>query len=247
MFGRKNLTKYYIAQNKIYESLIDAMDLKNTDKIAFVGGGGKTTTIKRLAQDFNDRGSGCVVMTTTNMYYEPLVYGMEKIIQKLRFGETVFVGEKLEKNGILKIASPKKEVLNFLMSLDEYPVLIEADGSKGRPIKIQRSHEPVVPENIKKVVLVVGIDALYGEISDVFARPEDYKGRSNVLTVKEMAKIVVEKNGMFKDIDDKEVTILINKVDDENKLQNAFELMDEIKFFKKVEVVISNQKISSSI
>ncbi|HID53306.1 MAG TPA: putative selenium-dependent hydroxylase accessory protein YqeC [Anaerolineae bacterium] len=51
-------------------------------------------------------------------------------------------------------------------------VIVEADGSRMRPIKAPAEHEPVIPPETTLVVPVMGLDALDGPIGKVAHRPE---------------------------------------------------------------------------
>lgn len=51
-------------------------------------------------------------------------------------------------------------------------ILIEADGSRGRPFKAPSDHEPVIPSSVTLVVVVVGMDALGRPIVETAHRPE---------------------------------------------------------------------------
>ncbi|MCZ7671710.1 MAG: selenium cofactor biosynthesis protein YqeC [Chloroflexi bacterium] len=51
-------------------------------------------------------------------------------------------------------------------------VLVEADGSRMRPIKAPAEHEPVIPPDATVVAPVVGLDALERPLSEIAHRPE---------------------------------------------------------------------------
>ena len=48
--------------------------------------------------------------------------------------------------------------------------LIEADGSRGMPAKIPADYEPVIPENIDEIHIVIGMSALGKPASKVVHR-----------------------------------------------------------------------------
>ena len=48
--------------------------------------------------------------------------------------------------------------------------LIEADGSRGMPAKIPADYEPVIPENIDEIHIVIGMSALGKPASNVVHR-----------------------------------------------------------------------------
>ena len=51
-------------------------------------------------------------------------------------------------------------------------VLVEADGSRRRPLKAHALHEPVIPPCTRQVICVVGLSGLHRPVSEVVHRPE---------------------------------------------------------------------------
>jgi xanthine dehydrogenase accessory factor len=51
-------------------------------------------------------------------------------------------------------------------------VLVEADGSKGMPVKFPASHEPVVPENVDEIYIVTGLCVVGKILKEVCHRKE---------------------------------------------------------------------------
>ena len=56
-------------------------------------------------------------------------------------------------------------------------MLVEADGSRRLPLKAHAPHEPVIPANAQRVVLVVGADGFGKPIRAVCHRSELYAAR----------------------------------------------------------------------
>lgn len=71
-----------------------------------------------------------------------------------------------------KLSAPELR-FSELSALADY-VLVEADGSKGLPLKAHAAHEPVIPTCASRVVCVLGIDGVGGAVSRVCHRPELY-------------------------------------------------------------------------
>lgn len=64
-------------------------------------------------------------------------------------------------------------IAHLLTSLSLDVVLVEADGSRQRPIKAPAAHEPVLPDGVDLVVPVAGLDALGHPLDSRIAhRPE---------------------------------------------------------------------------
>lgn len=163
--------------------------------IAFVGSGGKTTLLKKLAEDFRNDGKKVFVTTTTHMFIEPdtcLSDDAEEIIGQL------------QNNGYVMAGVPKGEKIGAL-SFDTYNrvcahadvVLVEADGSKRLPLKFPNSTEPVIPENTDEIIVVCGLNAIGQKAKDVCHRLELVKNclkieDDTVITAEHVQKLVTE-------------------------------------------------------
>ena len=58
-------------------------------------------------------------------------------------------------------------------------VIVEADGSKRLPLKAHASHEPVIPENTRKTVCVVGASGFGKPVKQAVHRPELFCARTS--------------------------------------------------------------------
>ena len=58
-------------------------------------------------------------------------------------------------------------------------VLVEADGSRRRPLKAHALHEPVIPPCTRQVICVVGLSGLHRPVSEVVHRPELFCSLAN--------------------------------------------------------------------
>ena len=123
---------------------------------ALIGGGGKTTLLYTLAEEL--RKTGSVVLCTSTHIRVPEQYplvtgGAEAIAGALREHGAVCAGTRAEGGKLTAPPVPFAE----LARLADY-VLVEADGARGLPLKRHAAHEPVIPENAARVVLLVGAD-----------------------------------------------------------------------------------------
>ena len=140
---------------------------------ALIGGGGKTTLLYTLTESL--RRQGTVIVCTSTHIRRPEGYSVvtdgdaDRVSALLSAEGAVCVGTPAE-NG--KLCAPR---LSFdeLRGLADY-VLVEADGSRGLPLKAHASHEPVIPACAARTVLVVGIDGIGRSIREACHRPERY-------------------------------------------------------------------------
>ena len=137
---------------------------------ALIGGGGKTTLLYALAEELRPLGT-VVLCTSTHIRvperYPPVTGGAVAIAAALAADGVICAGTPAE-NG--KLTAPPVP-FDELASLADY-VLVEADGSRGLPLKAHAPHEPVIPANAGNVILVAGADGFGKPVSRVCHRPE---------------------------------------------------------------------------
>lgn len=144
-------------------SLLDALGLENLKRpvVSVVGAGGKTTTIKKAAEEYRQKGIPVIVTTTTHMMAEDrpcflLTSSLEEVKETLKREGMAWLGRPNEAG---KMRAPSPEFLHQIISLG-CPVLIEADGARRLPLKVPADHEPVILSETTHVVNVYGLDAL---------------------------------------------------------------------------------------
>ena len=150
------------------ERLCDVLEVRR-GVTAVIGGGGKTSLLYRLASELRERGM-VLVATTTRILppaHLPVRHDREGTLRALRANGIACAGTPAEGG---KLAEPS---FADWMTLADY-TLVEADGSKGLPLKAHAPHEPVIPENAKQVIAVVGLSGFGRQICDAAHRPERY-------------------------------------------------------------------------
>jgi len=164
-----------------------ALRIQSKDIVAFVGGGGKTSAMFRLADELVAEGQRVVTTTTTRIFASQIALAPYHIIhaqgQSIRQLTDSLAQQLALHPHILVVGEPDHEigkalgvappVVQAMAARPEVDIILnEADGSRMRPFKAPADHEPVVPECTTILAPVVGIDAL--------ARPltEDYVHRA---------------------------------------------------------------------
>jgi molybdenum cofactor cytidylyltransferase len=128
-------------------------------------------------------------------------------------------------------------------------VLVEADGSRMRPVKAPADHEPVVPPQTTLLVPVVGIDALDKPISAVAHRPElvarllaGPTGAASVdqkLTAEAIATLIAHPRGGLKGAPRTARLIpYINKVERDDQLAGAHQIARSLLHETRIEQVV---------
>ncbi len=142
--------------------------------ISVTGGGGKTTLLSSFGLHLRNRGYS-VLLTTTTRVQAPLYhdYGADAVIQD----EVAILSHEVVKNRMVfyaegrsmdvkKAFAPRDEVLEILAGRFDC-ILCEADGSRGLPMKIHSSRDPVIHERTTAVIAVMGYPALFNKACSV--------------------------------------------------------------------------------
>lgn len=154
------------------------------DVVAFVGAGGKSGAILRVAAELRGTGVPVLVAPTTKMFVTeaeaigPILTGeseenlREKVASTLASGGVAVAGSGFLSKGRLDGVEPR-----WFPSLapSDGVTLVEADGSRRRPIKGTADHEPALPDGATLVVAVGGVSALGALASeDLVHRPDRF-------------------------------------------------------------------------
>jgi molybdenum cofactor cytidylyltransferase len=161
-------------------SLAHSLDIQPGDVVAFVGAGGKTSLMLALAEELFDAGIKVAVTTTTKIGTHELPKNQpnELIVDADPKNLISNVRSAIAERKIPILASGIDESNDRLLGNNPATVdilaheekidvlLIEADGARRKPFKIPMPHEPVVPDSVNKLCIVVGLDALNLKINE---------------------------------------------------------------------------------
>jgi molybdenum cofactor cytidylyltransferase len=159
--------------------------------VSIVGGGGKSSLMFALANAWPGR---AITTTTTRIFaaqmeqspaviqtgnWQPATGNpAQSLISNLQspldqFGQCLIVGGVGEGEDREKALGVPPELPGQLLGAAGVDlVVVEADGSRMRPIKAPAAHEPVIPPETTLLVPVVGLDALQRPFSTIAHRPE---------------------------------------------------------------------------
>lgn len=232
----------------LYEGL--ELDLDKKYVISFVGGGGKTSSIYKLAEELTQIGKRVIVTTTTHMQMPKdkvilnnNIFNIKEILDE---GKFVTVGIKVKND---KIGSISVQGVNDLMEICDF-LLIEADGAKMLPLKAPASHEPVILNITNMVVGVCGIDALGKRIKETCHRSNIVseilrKSVEDIVEIEDIVSILSSKEGSLKDVNEETMSfrVIINKVDNEKLLKKATEIVRRLES-KNIKAIITSYDYS---
>lgn len=209
--------------------LKDALRIEPGQSVAFTGAGGKTAAIRRLAREL----SRALITTTTKLGRGQADLAQHHLIDPTR-DELARIPQLLEQGGNVLVTGPPSkadekwtapgratlEALRRFAAETGAPLLIEADGARGRSLKAPAEHEPVVPEFTNSVVSMAGLDVLGQPIdSPGVHRPEriaELLGLepSHPVGAREITRLLGSAAGGLKGVpSDAQVRILLNMAD----------------------------------
>ena len=181
--------------------------------LSFVGAGGKTTLIEYLASEAIRRGKRVAITTTTKIWVkEPYVLWQELRSAQAR-PDFVRVGKAVAEGKLTALRPEEIAQLGAFYDL----VLIEADGSKSRPLKYPAEYEPVIPSFSDRIILVAGLDALAGRIDEqvfrweLFAKVTGEAGDGRVTPA--LFLRFFENDALMRGVDREKCVIVLNKYD----------------------------------
>jgi probable selenium-dependent hydroxylase accessory protein YqeC len=181
--------------------------------LSFVGAGGKTTLIEYLAGNAIRQGKRVAITTTTKIWAkEPYVLWADLDKAEAR-PDFVRVGKAVVE-GKLTALQPE-EVAGLGSTYDL--VLIEADGSKGKPLKYAAEHEPVIPPFSDGVIVVAGLDAMSGRADEQIFRWELFERTTGLAGDARVTPSLFlrffESDALMKGVDRKKCVVVLNKYD----------------------------------
>ncbi len=223
-------------------------------RIAAVGAGGKTTILKRLAEEYLAAGEQSVITTTTHMKKEDTRHflvdpSIEEILKvQGREGYVIAGAEVVQASGKIRSLSQHMQASGKIRSLPQHvldavlnlscPVLIEADGARMLPVKIPAEHEPVLLSQVTCVLALYGLDAPGKKIRDVCFRAERmteflHKGMEDRLGAGDIAALALSSCGGRKCVTkDMQYRVVLNKADTEERRKTALEIWRKMEQMK---------------
>lgn len=190
--------------------LIEALGLERARLVALCGAGGKTSLMFALAREFASRGERVLVTTTTKLAAEE--------------GEGPWpAGISISHGGRIdgKLQGHPPAAIDALAASGQFDrVLVEADGSRRRPLKAPAPHEPVIPSTTDAVVVVAGMSGLGRPLSeDTVFRADIWAALSGIalgapLDAEAFARVALHEAGLAKGCPpSSRATLFLNQVD----------------------------------
>lgn len=193
-------------------TLAQALRVDSAPRIAFVGAGGKTTAMFQLARQLPEP---VIVAATSHLGVwqakhadRHITAGTRDPIELLEHdlqGVTLITGEA-EGDRTKPINDALLDRLHQFCIEHSTALLIEADGSRQKPLKAWAEHEPAVPSFADCVVQVVGLSCIGKPLTDEYVhRPEIFSQLTGlqpgqIITADAIARLLTHEEAGLKNI-----------------------------------------------
>jgi len=197
-------------------SLREGLMLGEGGVVSLVGAGGKTSLMFKLAHELAMAGES-VLTTTTTKIYEPLPEQSSNLIISGSVPSLLDKAQETLKDhchltaAFEKIPDQRKlrgftpEFVQAIWNSHLFRwILVEADGSAGRPLKAPAEHEPIIPACTSQLVGLVGLNGAGQPLNDQWVfrhkRFVQLSGLAHGSEVTEAAivAVLVHEKGTFK-------------------------------------------------
>jgi molybdenum cofactor cytidylyltransferase len=195
-------------------NLAQALRINKPQSVAFVGAGGKTSAMFHLAHQLS---TPVLVTATTHIGTWQAKFADRHL--RLHADAEIDQIEEKELNGVVLLTGSEtnrerfsglndrqiEQAYHFAHSV-QIPLLIEADGSRQRPIKAPDIHEPVIPKFVDLVVVVAGLSAIDKNLNEQWVhRPKQYARITGLsiedrITSDSIVRMLIHQNGGLKAI-----------------------------------------------
>lgn len=214
------------------------LSASEAEVISFVGGGGKTSSIFKLAHEFKTQNKKVLVAPTTKIFFprkedfdQIIITGNKSTgIFSAEPGSVTVLGQEVGPQN--KISGVEADFIEQIFAAGLFDcILVEADGAKQKSIKTPAIHEPVIPVCTTKTVGMIGLSCLGQTIENVAFRSELFakltKSKlSDLIDVPKIYKLIVDEEGLLKNAPgSSEKHLFLNQVEDEKTKEAAFELI----------------------
>ncbi|RPJ45126.1 MAG: putative selenium-dependent hydroxylase accessory protein YqeC [Chloroflexi bacterium] len=223
-------------------NLARALRVARTARVAFTGAGGKTTALFQLARAVEPP----VVVTSSthlgawqaDLADHHLIISRAEDVQRFAGqieGVTVITGPAGEDQRLQGLDGAALGAVHELAGQLGFPVLVEADGSRQKPLKAPADHEPVIPAWIDTVVVVAGLSALGKPLGpETVHRYERYAETGEARTgqpvsEESIARMLVHPLGGLKGIPAEARRVaLLNQADESSLVEAGFRIANRV-------------------
>jgi len=235
-----------------------ALRIERNMRVAFVGAGGKTSTLFQLVREL---GKPAIATATTHMArYQlaladtHLTLGTYELPEDLQTDEFIFItGERGGEGRLNGLSGTQMESLASFVGANEIPLLIEADGSRQKPLKAPAEYEPVIPDWIDTVVVCAGLEGLGKPLTDEWVhRPQIFSSLSGLnlgaaISIEAIERMLTHPQGGLKNIPPGACKVaLLTQVNTTDRLAQAEQSIPDLLKAYDIVVLASSQMMSAA-
>jgi len=236
-----------------------------TPVIALVGAGGKTTILFSLAASMAAEWSGTVIICGTTRFTlgtpTPPIWSFTDVINigtTSSLPSTIVVSNSIDP-GYKGRFSPldNRQIADLAQLSNVVAILVNADGSRMKPIKAPKSEEPVLPSLCTHIICMIGADALGLPITtEAVHRPDEIRcvldsiGRSGLtqLDSKAISEVLVHTYGALAVRTHCKFSIVVHKADYQDAAELIAQAITETSFFSKQKFpIVLSKKIDTEV
>lgn len=190
-----------------------ALRLDEKARVAVVGAGGKTTALFQIAREY---GTPVVITATTHMgvWQAPFAdrhlvvtrpEDIEGAVGQIE-GVTLVTGPAGADERLVGLSDDLLAALHQMANRLGFPLFIEADGARQRPLKAPAEHEPLIPAWVDTVIVVSGLSGIGKALDETSVhRPELFAALSGLvpgeaITMESLVKVLLSEEGGRKNI-----------------------------------------------
>ena len=194
--------------------LAHALRINPGESLAFSGAGGKTTALFHLARELKPP---VLVTTTTHLSSDQLALAdrifevdesidLEDLFSNLPDEVVVLIGGEDPDERVKGLPDWQLNAVAETAKKRNITLLVEADGSRQRPLKAPAGHEPVIPPFVDHVVVVAGLSALGKPLTEQWVhRVEQFADLSGLnegeqISTEAITRVLLDPSGGLKGI-----------------------------------------------
>ncbi len=198
-------------------TLREALYLEKGGVVSFVGAGGKTSLMFRIARELSSAGETVLTTTTTKIMMPTkdqsphviLSDFLDEVIDKARVlikkNLHISAASQRTDSPLGKIAGFEPEIIDGIWKAGVFRwILVEADGASRRPLKAPAFYEPVIPDCSGWLIGIIGLKAIGKPLEarwvfrhKLFAEITGLKP-GDAVTEESVTAALVDKNGIMK-------------------------------------------------
>jgi molybdenum cofactor cytidylyltransferase len=219
-------------------SLAEALRMNSSSSIALIGAGGKTTAMFQLARSLSkDESSAPVILTATShlgmwqvgLADQHIITETPGPIEKIEHGlrGVILITGELDGDRTKPINGNLMNWLQQFCGYHSIPLLIEADGSRGKPLKAWAEYEPPIPSFVECVIQVAGLTGLGKSLNgENVHRPEIFSGLSGLsigeaITADSLVRVLTHGESGLKNVPAKARKVVLLNQADTHELQST--------------------------